>query len=78
MGGSFFASNYIKFNLHVTGTSPDNLVNRDWVGIRVFMNTVKFIYQRDILYYYCTSSTCSCCSTCSNTCCCRSPDYYYL
>lgn len=26
----------------MTGSSVDNLVNRDWVGLRVFMNTVYF------------------------------------
>lgn len=66
------------------GASVDSLVNRDWVGIRVFMNTVKFVHTADLPYTYCTSYTCYCCTTvnsvttCGYNCCCISPTYYYL
>jgi hypothetical protein len=37
-GGTFHTNSPIRFRITMTGVSPDLLTQRDWVGIKVFLN----------------------------------------
>ena len=52
-GANFNAGETLKFKVTLLGSGPENLVTRDWVGIKAHMNTAFYDYLYDTYDYFC-------------------------